>query len=61
MSPKYEKPQLIPFSSDRYETAEGASCGPGASANPDCVSGGSAGRNCNPGSAAKTCSFGSTG
>jgi SynChlorMet cassette protein ScmA len=61
MSPKYEKPKLIPFSSERYETAEGASCGTGASAAPNCVSGGDANVNCNPGSSARTCAFGSTG
>lgn len=61
MSPKYEKPTLIPFSSDNYETAEGKNCGSGASASPNCVSGGDANVNCNPGTTARTCGFGSTG
>jgi hypothetical protein len=61
MSPKYEKPQLIPFSSDRYEIAQGKSCGSGTSAAPDCASGGSANVNCNPGSTANACALGSAG
>jgi len=61
MSPKYEKPQLIPFSSERYETAEGKNCGSGTNASPNCASGGAANVNCNPGSTARTCAFGSGG
>ena len=61
MSPKYEQPQLIPFSSDRYDTAEGKNCGSGASANPKCSNGTVAGNRCNTGATASTCKVGSAG
>jgi len=61
MSQKYEKPQLIPFSSDRYETAEGANCGVGGNANPQCRNGTVASGRCNTGATASTCALGSAG
>ena len=61
MSQKYEKPQLIPFSSDRYDTAEGKNCGIGANASPKCGNGTVATGRCDTGATARTCAVGSAG
>jgi hypothetical protein len=55
MSPKYEKPKIIPFKLEKYDTAMGANCGAGTSASPQCVSGTAAGTKCDTGSTAATC------
>jgi len=61
MSPKYEKPKIIPFNLEKYDTAMGANCTPGASASPQCVAGTTASQKCDTGSTAATCTIGSAG
>ena len=61
MSPKYEKPRIIPFNLEKYDTAMGANCGVGPSASPQCTSGTVASQKCDTGTTATSCVFGSAG
>ncbi len=61
MSLKYEKPKIIPFNLDTYETAIGANCGSGVSGGQQCVMGTVATQKCDSGSTAASCVVGSAG
>ena len=52
MSPKYEKPLIVPFNYEDEETGFGISCSPGAQVTSKCQSGTVAGRFCKVGSTA---------
>lgn len=52
MSPKYEKPLIVPFNYEDEETGFGISCSPGADVTSKCTGGTAAGKICSVGSAA---------
>lgn len=52
MSPKYEKPLIVPFNYEDEETGFGISCSPGGQVTSKCQVGTVAGKICNSGSTA---------